>query len=263
MVCMAPALVSQRLVLQIDYMLIVLAGFRMTKVERLASSAIGGAMMIVARRLLHPFLFARLDSNLVPWFIAFFDAMGPKAVPACGPFDGCPSTVMEDRADALGVDARQQVVDDVITIFALSEHKDVFVMDGSGNSSVLKDGALFLLFWRWLKCLLNKSTEEVCIMISTILAISSRILLICWSRLTAPPSRLTTQQMVSPLTVLVSNFLTCPFREMEASLVSLRRLFIIMRTKNRGPPCLPAAKVLLVSETFTMRSSETLFWKKL
>ncbi len=129
----------------IYHALIVFTGFRIAKLERLTSSAIGWAIAIVVRRFLHPFRLVRLDSKVVLGLFAFVSAMGLKAVPAFGRFGGRSGTVMEDRISALCVDAIPQVIVDVIALSAFSEHQNVFPMEGSCGASLAEDRVLLAL----------------------------------------------------------------------------------------------------------------------
>jgi hypothetical protein len=115
----------------IDDPLIVFARFGTAKLEVLTRPTSGGTIAIVARRFLHPFLLVCLDSKLILGLFAVVDAMRPKAVPAFRRFSGCTGTVMEDIVSPFCVDASPQVIIDVILIFALSEHKNVFPPEGS------------------------------------------------------------------------------------------------------------------------------------
>ncbi len=127
--------------------MIVFATFRTARLVRRTRQAIGVAIAIVTRRFIHPFLFVRLDSKLVLGLFAFVDAMGSnKAVPAFGiSFGGRTGTVMEDKVSSLCVDARQQVIVDVVALFALSEHEYVFPTEGSCGASLAEDGVLLTL----------------------------------------------------------------------------------------------------------------------
>jgi hypothetical protein len=137
----------------VDGALIVFAALGTAKLVRRN----GVVIAIVTKRFLHPFIFVRLDSKLVFGLFAFVDAMGSKAVPAFGiSFGGRTDTVMEDKVSSLCVDARQQVIVDVVAIFALSEHEYVFPTEGSCGASLAEDRVLFTLLLEVVELLVER-----------------------------------------------------------------------------------------------------------
>jgi hypothetical protein len=96
----------------------------------------------------------QFDSKWVLGLFAFVDAMGPKAVPAFGPFGRCSGN--KDRISALCVDTRPQVIINVIAIFALSEHENFFPTDGSGSASLAENRVLLPLLLEVVELLVER-----------------------------------------------------------------------------------------------------------
>jgi hypothetical protein len=141
----------------VDGALIVFAALGTAKLVRRN----GVAITIVTRRFLHPFLFVRLDSKLVFGLFAFVDVMGPKAVPASGiSFGRRTGTVMEDRVSSFCVDTRPQVIVDVVSIFALSEHEYVFPTEGSCGAGLAEDGVLLTLLLEVVELLVERLNQR-------------------------------------------------------------------------------------------------------